>query len=193
MPEGQQFRELIERVRARDEDAARQLAERYESVIRRVVRINMRDSRLRRTVESMDVCQSVLKSFFVRTALGQYELETPEQLIRLLTVITKNKIANEANRARAQRRDVGRNVPIDDSAHRLPAPESDPSEQASARELVAIVCSRLGERERFLAEQRVLGRTWTELAEQLGESDEALRKRFTRSVDQVMSDLGLEH
>ena len=32
----------------------------------------------------MDVCQSVLKSFFFRTAAGEYDLESAEQLQRLL-------------------------------------------------------------------------------------------------------------
>lgn len=192
MPEGRKFRDLIQRVRARDEDAARELAEKYEAVIRRIVRIHLRDARMRRTMESMDVCQSVLKSFFVRTALGQYDLDTPEQLIGLLTAMTRNKLANQVNRARAQRRDLGRNVSLGESGFQVAGRQSDPSDQAAAKELVALVCDRLGDHERFLAEQRGLGRTWGELAEQLGESDEALRKRFSRSVDRVIADLGLD-
>ena len=31
----------------------------------------------------MDICQSVFTSFFVRAALGQYEIEKPAQLLRL--------------------------------------------------------------------------------------------------------------
>jgi hypothetical protein len=69
---------------------------------------------------------------------------------------------------------------------------SDPSEQASARELLAKVCDRLEPPERYLAEQRSLGRTWPDLAEELGATDVALRKRFTRALNRVMIDLGLD-
>ena len=42
------------------------------------MRIHLRDVRLRRVLDSTDICQSVLASFFVRAALGQYDLDTPE-------------------------------------------------------------------------------------------------------------------
>ena len=87
MPEQSQFRDLIRRVRERDQEAAGELVRRYERAIRRVVRIHLRDDRLRRVLDSMDICQSVLASFFVRAALGQYGLDSPEQLLRLLTSI----------------------------------------------------------------------------------------------------------
>ncbi len=87
VPEESPFHNLIRRIRERDEEAASELVRRYESAIRRVVRIRLRDVRLRRVLDSMDICQSVLATFFVRTALGQYELDTPEQLINLLTSI----------------------------------------------------------------------------------------------------------
>ena len=104
MPDQQQFQELIGRVRNRDQDAATELVRRYESVIRRVVRIHLRDARMRRVLDSMDICQSVMASFFVRTALGQYELDTPEQMLGLLTTIARNKLTNQANRLKAGKR-----------------------------------------------------------------------------------------
>jgi hypothetical protein len=58
------FPELIERVRGGDGDAATELVQRYEPAIRRVVRLRLTDPRLRRAFDSMDVCQSVLASFW---------------------------------------------------------------------------------------------------------------------------------
>src|SRR5260370_4819279 len=78
------FFEFIKRVRAGDEQAATELVRQYETEIRREVRLRLRDGRLRRGFDSVDICQSVLASFFVRAALGQYELEEPQQLIKLL-------------------------------------------------------------------------------------------------------------
>jgi RNA polymerase sigma-70 factor (ECF subfamily) len=192
VPEGTQFRELIRRVRERDQDAAQELVQRYENAIRRVVRIHLRDTRMRRVLDSMDICQSVLASFFIRTALGQYELESPEQLLNLLTTITRNKLTNQANRLRAQRRDIRRETASDDQAALVLDQASDPSEQASAREILEKVRARLDAPERYLAEQRSLGRSWKELAEELGGTDVALRKKLTRALDRVMAELGLD-
>ena len=191
MPEGPPFAELIRRVRDRDQGAAQELVRRYEGAIRRVVRIHLRDRRLRRVLDSMDICQSVLASFFVRTALGQYELDSPEQLLNLLTTITRNKLTNQAHRLQAQRRDLRRDATGDEQAALVPGRASDPSEQASAKEILEKVRDRLGPEERYLAEQRALGRPWKELADELGGTDVALRKKLTRALDRVMADLGL--
>jgi RNA polymerase sigma-70 factor (ECF subfamily) len=186
------FRELIRRVRDRDQAAARELVERYESVIRRVVRIHLRDARLRRVLDSTDVCQSVLASFFVRTALGQYELDSPEQLLGLLSAIARKKLTKQANWLCAQRRDLRRDGPIGEDAYRLPGRANDPSEQVAAREILDKVRERLDDDERYLAEQRSLGRTWKDLADELNGTDAALRKKLTRALDRVMFELGLE-
>src|SRR3954466_15883459 len=94
------FQQLIGRVRKGDEQAAAELVRTYEPAIRRAVRFRLTDPALRRTCDSLDVCQSVLMSFFVRAASGQYELDTPEQLLHLLTVMARNKLLNEARRQR---------------------------------------------------------------------------------------------
>src|SRR3954471_22077918 len=99
------FRDLIGRVRRGDEAAAAELVRKYEPAIQRAVRFRLTDPRLRRTCDSMDVCQSVLLSFFVRAASGQYDLDTPEQLLRLLTTMARNKLLNQARLDHAARRD----------------------------------------------------------------------------------------
>lgn len=192
LPEDALFRDLIRRVRNRDEAAAAELVGKYEAAIRRVVRIQLRDSRMRSVLDSMDICQSVLASFFVRTALGQYELETPDNLLRLLASIARNKLKSQFNRVHAQRRDIRRQGTSADEAVVVPDQASDPSEQASAKELLEKVRSRLNEDDRYLAEQRALGRSWKEIAEEVGGTDESLRKKLTRALNQVMMELGLD-
>src|SRR5262249_35457012 len=98
------FPELIRRVRMGDDQAAAELVRRYEPAIRRVARVRLTDPRLQRLFDSMDVCQSVFGSFFIRTALGEYELETPEQLLHLLAAMTRKKVVDQSRRARAARR-----------------------------------------------------------------------------------------
>ena len=99
------FQRLIQLVRQGDEKAAEEIVRAYEPHIRRVVRIRMEDPALRKVVDSMDICQSVLASFFLRAATGQYEINTPTQLIKLLAVMTRNKLQDWQRKQRAARRD----------------------------------------------------------------------------------------
>ena len=71
------FRELIARVRAGDEQAAAELVRRYEPAIRRAARVRLVDTRLNRLLDSMDICQSVLASFFVRAGSGSSSWTRP--------------------------------------------------------------------------------------------------------------------
>ena len=42
----------------------------------------------------MDIFQSVFRSFFVRTAAGQYDPADPAQLVRLLVTLARHKLAS---------------------------------------------------------------------------------------------------
>src|SRR5205823_710756 len=84
MSEDAEFRDLIRRVRAGEEAAAFELVRQYEPEIRRAVRIRLNDPHMHRVLDSMDICQSVLANFFTRAAAGQFDLEQPAQLLKLL-------------------------------------------------------------------------------------------------------------
>jgi RNA polymerase sigma-70 factor (ECF subfamily) len=75
MAEESAFGDLIRRVRAGDADASSELVRRFEPAIRIAVRARLTDPSLRRLSDSMDICQSVLASFFLRAAAGQFELD----------------------------------------------------------------------------------------------------------------------
>src|SRR5947209_4570355 len=108
MLEDNAFRDLIRRVREGDEGAAAELVRRYEPTIRRVARVRLVDDRLRRRFDSMDICQSVFASFFVRAALGQFDIDRPEQLLGLLVSMSRKKLIDRAREERAARRDYRR-------------------------------------------------------------------------------------
>src|SRR5208283_5128504 len=107
MSEPEAFQVLIERVRAGDAEAAAELVRRYEPMVRRAARVRLVDPRLGRVLDSMDICQSVMASFFVRAALGQYDLNSPDQLLKLLATMARNKLANQAHGQRAARTTSG--------------------------------------------------------------------------------------
>src|SRR3954447_9782077 len=74
------FADFLGRIRAGDEQAAAELVRRYESAVGIEIRMRLASARVRRVLDTMDICQSVLASFFLRVAAGQYDLERPEQL-----------------------------------------------------------------------------------------------------------------
>lgn len=187
------FAALLTLVRAGDPAAAAQLVSRYEPEIRRAVRVRMTDPRLRRVVDSLDVCQSVLANFFVRVSLGEFDLNRPEDLVALLVAMVRNKLIDQTRRLQAHRRDQRRVQPGGDSViDRLPTSRPSPDQIAASRELLEEVRRRLSADERYLAEQRALGRPWTELAAELGTQADALRKKLSRALSRVSSELGLE-
>jgi RNA polymerase sigma-70 factor (ECF subfamily) len=186
------FTELIQRVRAGDEEAAATLVRRYEPSIRRAVRIRLTDTRLGRVLDSMDICQSVLASFFVRAALGQFELNAPEQLLQLLATMARHKLADQVDRERADRRDNRRVTAGSGDAAEVLSPATSPGEQVAARELLQEVQLRLSPEERRLVELRQDGLEWADIAARLGGSAEGLRKRLARATNRVAQELGLD-
>ena len=93
------FDDWMARVRAGDAVAAAELVGQYERAVRVAVRVRLTDPKLRRQFDSLDVCQSVLASFFVRAATGQYDLDRPEQLVGLLLDMARGREAQAFDRA----------------------------------------------------------------------------------------------
>jgi RNA polymerase sigma-70 factor (ECF subfamily) len=183
------FQEFIRRIRAGDEAAAAELVRTYEPAIRRAARVRLVDSRLQRLFDSMDISQSVFGSFFVRAALGQYELQKPEQLLRLLVAMSRKKLVDHIREQGAARRDLRRDVgsaPIQD----LPAAADDPSQQAAARELLHEFRKRLSEEEAKVADRRAGGLSWEQIAAELGGTADARRKELTRALNRIARELG---
>ncbi|MGL4550838.1 MAG: RNA polymerase sigma factor [Gemmataceae bacterium] len=191
MPET--FEELVKRLRLGDPEAARTLVRTYEGEIRRAIRVRLTDPALRRSLDSVDVCQSVLANFFFRVSAGQFDLHRPEQLLALLIKMARNKVIDHARKAHA--RQAGHRVVGDDAQDLLATaadPQETPSGLAANRDLVAAVRRRLTPDERYLAEQRAAGREWSDLAAELGRSADALRKQHDRALDRVAEQLGLD-
>lgn len=190
----QEFASLIAEVRSGDAEAARKCVRLYESEIRRAARVRLTDPRLRRLVDSIDICQSVFGRFFVSAANGSFDLERPEQLLALLVRMTRNRVIDLNRRATALRRDgeqanaTQAEVEPDDVVQ----PGDGPRTAAAARELLAEVRSRLRPDELQLADRRNAGESWTAIARELGGSPEALRKQLERALARVRSELGIE-
>ena len=174
------FREAILRIRGGDQRAAAELVGRYEPLIRREVRLHLEDQRLRRTFDSMDVAQSVLASFFLRTAAGQYDLDSPQQLIGLLVRMTRHKLASAARKQYQQRRDTRRTEDNDEVLQWIAAENPTPSEQVADEELLHALRRQLTVEERRLAQLRADGLSWDDVAARLGGKAQGRRMQLAR-------------
>jgi RNA polymerase sigma-70 factor (ECF subfamily) len=191
MPDEPDVPALMARVGRGDPQAAEELFRRYEARVRLEVRTRLRDPRLRRLIDEADVCQSVLRSFFIRARLGEYDLADPQELLRLLAGMARNKLAAQARRHSAECRDFRRSANLE-GAVGIPAPGETPSQLVAGEELLREVRARLDEEERYLADLRAAGRSWAEIAQLLGGSADARRMQMQRAATRVSRELGLE-
>jgi RNA polymerase sigma-70 factor (ECF subfamily) len=192
MAEENTFTEFIRRIRAGDQQAAADLVREYEPLIRREIRLHLEDRRLGRIFDSMDVCQSVLASFFIRTANGQYDLDRPDQLIRLLATMARNKLASEARKQQRQKRDHRKATSDSGELRQLAGRDDTPSQLVAGKELLERVQTQLSDEEKQLAELRGQDKSWQEIADQMGGSAQARRMQLARALERVARDLGLE-
>jgi RNA polymerase sigma-70 factor (ECF subfamily) len=192
MAEEASFQDLIRRIRAGDNDAAAEIVRRYEPAVRRVARIRLAEAHLQRTLDSVDICQSVFASFFVRAAMGQFDLSKPEDVLSLLVSMSRRKVIDQARGAGAARRDYRRLEGGAPEERQVPASDPSPSQQVSAAELIQEFRRRLTAEERRLVDCRSEGHNWNQIAQECGGSAEALRKQYTRAVERVAAELGLD-
>lgn len=192
MTDAESFIELLRRVRLGEADAANELVRKYELDIRVAVRARLSDPALRRQFDSIDVCQSVLASFFLRAAAGQYDLHEPGQLVGLLTRMAQNKLAMQARKHHQQRRDVRRVNSFDDVVVQPADKSPGPAQQAVDRDLLKHAYDLMDPEIRQIADRRVYGAQWAEVATQMGGTAEARRKQFLRAMDRIAQTLDIE-
>jgi DNA-directed RNA polymerase specialized sigma24 family protein len=180
-----QFRDLVVRVRAGDQDAATELARVFEPFIVRYVRFAMRKrrdyKRIRPRLGSADICQSVFKSLFVGLKEGRFELNQPDQLERLLRVMSRFKIATEGRRLSVILREV---IDGDSPPDRTDSGAS-PEKPIDDQDLVENVVAHFFDDELELLHRRLDGETWPSIAAQLGVNAESLRKKLERAIERV--------
>jgi RNA polymerase sigma factor (sigma-70 family) len=192
MPETSSFADFLRRIRAGDQEAAAELVRRYEPTIRLEVRRRLNYPSLFPLFDSLDICQSVLASFFVRSAAGQYDLDEPGQLLGLLVAMSRKKLAAQVRRQHRQRRDSRRRSDRAEELLGKCADGAPPDRLVEGRELLDKVRQGLHEEERQLADLRAEGLTWPQIAERLGGQPQARRHQLSRALDRVARQLGLE-
>jgi RNA polymerase sigma-70 factor (ECF subfamily) len=178
-----EFEKFLSALRAGDDKAAAELVRRYEPLVRRVIRMRLTDPRLRRAFDSVDVCQSVLANFF--KAVDKLDVNTEGNFRKLLVRMATNKLIDKVRR---EQHHAG-GLPAEwEPAAATPSP----SHVVAQQDLVQAIQSRLSDKERWLAEQHTTGKSWAKLAQETGETTDALRMMYTRAMARVRSQLQTE-
>ncbi len=175
------FTELMARLRAGDQAAAREVFQRFVGKLIRLARGQF-DSVLRRKVDPEDVVQSAYKSFFLRYDAGKLEVRDWGNLWGLLTMITLRKCLDRVEYHRAECRDVQREAAAQPGAAETApwweavAREPTPDEAAILVETVEQLLCDLDAEERPILEMSLQGYTTQEITEELGLAERSVRR-----------------
>src|SRR5439155_19686578 len=96
------FADLAERAFAGDPAAIEGLVRQYESTVRRLVRHRLWKNWLRDYTDTLDLSQSVWRNLIQGSQRGHYQLEDPNDLLRLFRTIVERKIIDYQRHYRAE-------------------------------------------------------------------------------------------
>ena len=184
----QEFESLLSQACSGHAGAARKLVSMYEPEIRRAARVRLNDSRMRRVVDSLDICQSVFGRFFeAATSEKDLELKSPEQLLGLLVRMTRNRVIDEHRKLTAQKRNNGEAV-VEASSSAIPETRPGPRTKFEIKELIGKVREKLTPIERQVADFRTEGNSWEEIASKIGGTADSHRKRYERAIKRMRNE-----
>jgi len=184
MPADSSFHDLMARLQAGDQDAARDCFQRYAHRLIGLARSRM-NPRLRQKVDAEDVVQSVFNSFFARQADGQFDLQNWDSLWSMLVVITLRKCGRRVEYFRAARRDISREADLrarDDSGTDWEAIASDPSpsEALVLAETLEGIFDQLDDEGKQVVSMRLQGYSVIEISEKIGRTERTVHRVLER-------------
>jgi RNA polymerase sigma-70 factor (ECF subfamily) len=185
---------LVSRWRSGDQEAARQIFERYVSQLLGLASRRI-SQRLASRVDPEDIVQSVFRTFFHRAREGQFQIDDPDDLCKLLARITVHKTLRQiAFHKRAKRNACQETGQGDDDADHmisLLASEPTPEDTVALYDQMDHFLGQLGSEDRLILQMRMEGYTNVEIAEKLNITDRKIRRLLERIRGQAALE-GLE-
>ncbi len=151
--------------------------------LRKAIRLRLIDGRLRRTLDTTDILQSLLNDFLSQEVGAPPATGDVGGLCAYLTAAVHHKIRRKA---RKERRHAGSLPDNWDPA----SPEPTGTRRIDDADLNQFIRGRLSESNVLLFDLRAQGLTWIEIAAKVGGMPDALRMRLTRAVAAVLAAIG---
>jgi RNA polymerase sigma-70 factor (ECF subfamily) len=171
------IQELLARIKNGDDEAARELLDRYEPKIRLVVRRQL-PRLLRSRFDSLDFLQSVWGSFFQKIRTGPNDLDEEQNLITFLAWAARNKVIDEYRRAATRKHDIKREERLETSTNKdlCLATGDTPSQMAEARETFDRLRELLPEDRKVILELKAAGYSCREIGDRLRMSERTVQR-----------------
>jgi RNA polymerase sigma-70 factor, ECF subfamily len=181
---------LLAQARAGDSEALGRVLDGYREYLRLLARARV-GQELRVRLDPSDLVQETLLE--AQRDFRQFHGGSEAELAVWLRRILARNLADQLKYHQSQKRDVGREQPLEaliEQAHEaLAAPLSTPSKQASSREQAVVMASalaRLPEDYREVITLRHLeGRSFDEIGAQMGRSAGAVRMLWMRALERL--------
>jgi RNA polymerase sigma-70 factor (ECF subfamily) len=187
MPDTPEERALIELWRQGDQNAARQIVDRYVDRLMLLARRRL-SQRLASRVDPEDIVQSAFRSFFARAREGRFVFAEQDDVCRLLVRITLHKTLRQVAFHKAAKRNPAAETEQGDRQHErlLSLLDGEPTPEAEVAFLDQLehFFSELRPQERQILELRLEGYNNDEIAQKLGIYDRKIRRviEHVRSV-----------
>ncbi|MGD8500598.1 MAG: sigma-70 family RNA polymerase sigma factor [Phycisphaerales bacterium] len=175
-----------------DESALAQLCSVYGERVRRIVRLRM-GSEIRSKLDSMDLVQDALVS--VLEDLGDFTYRNEGDFLRWLSKIAENRIRDNLDRLHADRRDIRKEVRLDDYGRtaggvsvgtRGPINAATPSVIISRKEeldkLEKAIDKLRPEYREVIVLKKIEGLSYKEIGDRLGKSTDAVGMLVSRAM-----------
>jgi len=187
MTEPQETRFVFGRVQDGDEQAAREVFDRYLQRLVALARARLSD-RLQQKLDADDVVQSAFRSFFVRARDGQYVIERSGELWSLLAAITRHKLLKKAEYYKQHKRSLDSDEPLagDTGDHGAAFTAEPTGEEAVAlSDEVAFMMRELEPQQRTMLELRLQGQPIPQIAETVERSERTVRRFLSSFRDSL--------
>jgi RNA polymerase sigma-70 factor (ECF subfamily) len=183
MSEPAQDNSLLKLWQAGDQRAAQELFDRYAERLLALARRRI-SQRLASRVDPEDVVQSVFRTFFDRAKAGQFTIEDPNDVCKLLARITVHKTLRQIAFHKAAKRDpsleAGQGLDGQERLREILDREPTPEAANAFVDQLEHFLGRLRPSDRQILELRMQGYNNLEIAEQLKVSDRKIRRLMER-------------
>jgi RNA polymerase sigma-70 factor (ECF subfamily) len=179
MAEPVEDKSLISKFRKGDQDAAKQIVDRYLDRLLTLARRRI-SQRLASRVDPEDIVQSVFRTFFGRVKDGQFVFADQDDLCKLLMRITLHKTLRQVAYHKAAKRDPNMETPHGEHHHEqlMALFDEEPTQEATVAFLDQLehFLGQLRPQEREILEMRLQGHSNEDIATKLGIYDRKIRR-----------------